>query len=229
MAPTAANGPARRAIVFDLDGTLVDSLPDIVASFRAAFARLGAEPPTPEAVRALIGQPLEAMYGAFEDDPARIAALADAYREIYPQRFTERTRPFPGVEALLAELRERGWALAVATTKRTTMARRLVSALGLGAALDHVQGTDGFPHKPAPDVVLRALAALGAEGAWMVGDTVGDLEAGRAAGLRTYAVTWGTHGRARLAEARPDALEDDLRALPALADATRIDPGRRRR
>jgi phosphoglycolate phosphatase len=114
---------------------------------------------------------------------------------------------------VLAELRRRDWLLAVATTKRTAMARELVEALGLDAFLDHVQGSDGLPHKPAPDVVLAALAALSADGAWMVGDTVTDLQAGRAAGLRTYGVSWGTHDAARLAEAEPDALEADLARL----------------
>ncbi|MDZ7801256.1 MAG: HAD-IA family hydrolase [Trueperaceae bacterium] len=215
MGRAAGRTAQRRAIVFDLDGTLIDSLPDIVASFQDAFDACGVRAPDEGAVRALIGRPLEEMYGTFSTDPAEVAALSAAYRRIYPRRFAERTRPFPGVPEVLAALRGRGWLLAVATTKRTEMATRLVAALGMEAQLDHVQGTDGFPHKPAPDVVQRALAVLGAEGAWMVGDTVSDLEAGRAAGLRTFGVTWGTQARARLAEADPDALEDDLDRLPA--------------
>lgn len=203
-------GAIRRALVFDLDGTLIDSLPDIVWSFRAAFEAEAAPAPTEADVRALIGRPLEEMVAAFVSDGADVTPICDAYRRIYPLHFTERTRPFPGATEVLAEVRRRGWATAVATTKRTAMARRLVAALGLDAYLDHVQGTDDLPHKPAPDVIHAALAALGAEGAWMVGDTVSDLQAGRAAGLRTYAVSWGTHDARRLAEAEPDALEPDL-------------------
>jgi phosphoglycolate phosphatase len=201
-----------RAIVFDLDGTLVDSLPDIIGAFRDAFVEVGLAPPAAEAVREHVGLPLEQMYAAFA--PAvQVAALAAAYRRLYPQRFTRSSRPFPGVVAALAALRGRGFRLGVATTKRTDMARRFVAAVGLGGALDHVQGTDGFPHKPAPDVIERALAALGADGVWMVGDTVHDIEAGRAAGLSTYAVTWGTHDVERLRAARPDRLEDSFTAL----------------
>jgi len=203
-----------RAIVFDLDGTLVDSLPDIVGAFRDAFAEFGMAAPAEAAVRAHVGLPLEAMYAAFAPS-ARVADLAAAYRRIYPERFTRQTRPFAGVPEALATLRARGFRLAVATTKRSDMARRLVAALRLDDALDVVQGTDGFPHKPAPDVVLRALAALDAEGVWMVGDTVHDIEAGRAAGLATYAVTWGTHDADRLRAARPDRLEESLDALLA--------------
>ncbi len=203
-----------RAIVFDLDGTLVDSLPDIIGAFIDAFVELDLEPPLELDVRRRIGLPLEVMYADLAP-AASVAALAAAYRRLYPQRFTRASRTFPGVPETLAELRAHGFKLAVATTKRPDMARRFVRAMGLEAALDHVQGTEGFPHKPAPDVVLRALEALDAEGAWMVGDTVHDVEAGRAAGLSTFAVSWGTHDAATLREARPDRLEADLRTLVA--------------
>ncbi len=208
---------SRPAIVFDLDGTLVDSLPDIVASFRWSFAAVGLEAPSEAAVRSHVGLPLEAMYALFAP-PAAVVQLAAGYRRHYAEHLADRSRPFPGVEALLGELRERGYALAVATTKQTPMALRLVAAMGLGHALDHVQGTDGFPHKPAPDVIERALAAMGAAGHWMVGDTTHDVGAGKAAGLRTYAVTWGTHDEARLRAAGPDVVAPDLSALVPLLD-----------
>jgi phosphoglycolate phosphatase len=200
-------------ILFDLDGTLVDSLPDIIDSFLHGFAHLGLPVPPHAEVRALIGQPLEVMYARFAPD--HVPALCVAYREHYPRNFLNRSRPFPGVERVLRTLRERGYLLAVATTKRSDMARRFVDALGLGAMLHHVQGTDGFPHKPAPDVLHRALAALGTGGLWMVGDTTLDLRAGQAAGLRTYAVTWGTHSPEELASAMPDELQPDLEQLLA--------------
>lgn len=201
-----------RAIVFDLDGTLVDSLPDIVGAFRDAFAEHGLQAPPEQAVRDQVGLPLETMYACFAP-PECVAALSASYRRLYPQRFTRHSRPFPGVPETLATLRARGFRLAVATTKRSAMAERLIAAMGLSDALDVVQGTDGFPHKPAPDVVERALAALDADGVWMVGDTVHDIEAGRAAGLATYAVTWGTHDAERLRIARPDRLEATLEPL----------------
>jgi phosphoglycolate phosphatase len=207
--------PRPRAIVFDLDGTLIDSLPDIIASFSASLTSIGRDAPDPEVVRALIGLPLADMARAFVAD-ADVPAVVAAYRSIYPSRFTESTRPYPGVMEALATLRGRGFALAVATTKRTDMARDLLAALGMTGVVDHVQGTDDFPHKPAPDVVLRALSALDAEGLWMVGDTVHDVVAGRAAGLATYALTWGTHDAERLRRANPDRLEVDLGALLTL-------------
>lgn len=206
----------RPALVFDLDGTLVDSLTDIVKSFVAAFEALGLEAPPEEEARSLVGLTLEDMYARFA--PAELVDdLCRAYRDHYPRHYTDNTAPFPGVTEALAELRSRGYLLAVATTKRQFMADGLVAAVGLTDSLDYVQGTDGFPAKPAPDVVLRAVAGVGGEGKWMVGDTVGDMLAGRAAGLRTYAVGWGTHSLSRLAEARPDASAPDLSLLLELA------------
>ncbi|ATB41970.1 phosphoglycolate phosphatase [Cystobacter fuscus] len=201
-----------KTIVFDLDGTLVDSLPDIITSFQYALESQKLPVPSVAEVRALIGLPLEDMYAHFAA-PDQIPTLCALYREHYPRNFVTRSRPFPGAVELLRTLRERGYTLAIATTKRTDMARRFVEALGLTSAVDHIQGTDGFPHKPAPDVIQRALAALGSEGLWMVGDTTHDILAGRAAGLRTYAVTWGNHGADELATAKPDEIQADLSRL----------------
>lgn len=205
----------RSAVVFDLDGTLVDSLGDIVTTFVAAFTNLGLPEPTREAVRALVGGPLEDMYAAFAPREAVLDLAAD-YRANYPRTYLTSSRPYPGVVDLLTSLGANGHARVVATTKRSDVARRFVAAMGLADLLDHVQGTDDFPHKPAPDVIHRALHAVGARGTWMVGDTVTDIQAGKAAGLKTYAVSWGTHDAATLATAEPDVLSDSLTDLLAL-------------
>ncbi|HRP46940.1 MAG TPA: HAD-IA family hydrolase [Trueperaceae bacterium] len=207
-----------RAVVFDLDGTLVDSLDDILDSFLAAFASVDLQPPDRAAARSLVGRPLEDMYEPFAP-AALVPDLAAAYRVHYPLHFVDRTRPYPGVVEVLTALGDRGYLRVVATTKRSIMAKELVEAVGLGPLLDHVQGTDGFPHKPEPDVILRGLAAVNARGTWMVGDTASDLVAGRAAGLKTYGVTWGTHDASTLLGAAPDALEDSLTPLLAMLEA----------
>jgi phosphoglycolate phosphatase len=215
------SGPPPPAVVFDLDGTLVDSLPDILASLRHAFVARGLGAPSERRLRHHVGGSLEDIFAAFAPEES-VPDLVRAYRDHYPRHFTTRSSVFPGVVEVLAELRGRGYRLAVATTKRGDMARRFVAAMGLSDALDHVQGTDGFPHKPAPDVVLRALAALRARGTWMVGDTVHDVGAGKAAGLRTFALTWGTHDAARLRAAGPDVVSD---AIEPLLDALERDAG----
>jgi len=208
------------AVVFDLDGTLVDSLPDIVTSFRLAFIAAGLPAPGEAEVRDAIGEPLDAMYARFVPT-GRVDELCGRYRSHYAEHLADSSRPFPGVPALLEELGRRGYRRAVASTKRTATARRLVERTGLTSLLDHVEGTDAAPYKPAPDVVLRALAAVGGRGTWMVGDTVGDVEAGRAAGLATYAVSWGTHDAARLGRAQPSELQPDLSRLLELCPPQR--------
>ncbi|CAM4083382.1 HAD family hydrolase [Janibacter anophelis] len=205
----------RRAICFDLDGTLVDSLGDIINAFRAAIAEQGFPPPAAHVVRPLVGLPLHDVFAALAPE-GDADVMSEAYKRIHRQTFTETSTPFPEVVEVLTVLRDKGFALAVTTTKDTPMARELVTALGLLPHLDLVQGTDGFPAKPAPDVVDHALRAISAEGTWMVGDTTHDIGAGQAAGLRTYAVCRpeGTHDRLMIEAAGPDHLEESL--LPLL-------------
>jgi phosphoglycolate phosphatase len=202
------------AILFDLDGTLVDSLPCLIRSFRHAFETLGLPPPPDAEVRAHVSLPLEHRFARFA--PGHVAPLCAAYRDYYPRVFARESAIFPGVDKLLAGLRGRGYRLGIATTKRTPWAKRFVEALGLAPHVDCVQGTDDFPHKPAPDVLWRALAALDCEGQWMVGDTASDVLAGQAAGLKTYAVCWDGQVSDDLAAAGPDELAPNLERLADL-------------
>jgi phosphoglycolate phosphatase len=213
MTKTLSQRPAVRlqTLVFDLDGTLVDSLHDIVLSFQYAFRVLGLSVPDYAAVRAQIGRPLETMFAAFND--SQIAALTAIYCAYYPKHAADHAAQQPGVPEALEALRWRGYKLAVATTKRTPVAEALLRAVGLDSAVDVIQGTDGFAHKPAPGVIYRALAHAGGRGSWMVGDTVSDIQAGQAAGLQTYAVTWGTQDAATLRGALPTVVAPTLEVL----------------
>lgn len=201
--------PARlKTLVFNLDGTLIDSLTDMVVSVQYAFGVLGLTPPSPEAVRPWIGRPLESMVASFSQ--SHVAAICAVYCAHYPEHCADHARVQPGVPEVLEALRWRGYKLAVATNKRTEVARRLLEAVGLSEALDFVQGADGFAHKPAPDVIYRLLLRSGSEGSWLIGDTAEDILAGKAAGLKTYAVSWGTQDAETLRRAKPDLLADDL-------------------
>ncbi|MCA9836123.1 MAG: HAD-IA family hydrolase [Trueperaceae bacterium] len=202
-------------LVFDLDGTLVDSSPDIIASFQATLKAYGYPEPPAQEVKALIGRPLREMYAVYAEEQ-HIDSLVFAYREHYPQHFVDNSSLFPSVLETLEALRSRGFACVVATTKESSIARLFCDALGLSPLLNHIQGTDDFPAKPAPHVIFKGLEAIKGQGLWMVGDTIHDIEAGKAAGLKTYAVSWGTHDAAMLAQAKPTALSDDLSALPGL-------------
>ena len=201
-----------KRIVFDLDGTLVDSLPDILNSFCYAFEVVGLSVPDQGEVHGQLGKPLWDMYCHFAPTDT-ISELVAAYRDHYPRHFLDHSRLFPGVKEVLTQLRNLDFSLAIATTKRTSSAIEFTNALGLDIYFDHIQGTDGFAFKPNPEVIYRALKALGETGLWMVGDSSTDIEAGKAARLSTYAVTWGAHDAKRLRKSNPDALEPSLDRL----------------
>lgn len=209
----------RPALVFDLDGTLLDSAADIMASFLHSFDFHKLERPRFDLARSLIGRPLSEMYAAAGLEDHQHSTFIAAYRAHYKDHCADTTVPFPGVLELLTRLRQQGFLLTVATAKRGFVAEEVCDKVGLSPFVDFVQGTeDDMRHKPAPDVILAALEQLSyihgpVQGLWMVGDTSGDIGAGKAAGLKTYGVTWGTHKRDTLERAGADEVRDTLEGL----------------
>lgn len=212
------------AILFDLDGTLVDSAADIRAALEDAFRALGLD--LGERLGSLVdGSSLESIFEREvpEGGPAELALFTAAYRTSYARDLTGRTRLFPGVRELLDRLAldEPRLPLGVATSKRSDTARAVLDALGVAHRFEVVRGTGGtaLPEKPAPDLLLAVARELGAAPAHsvMVGDTPRDVHAGHRAGMRTVAVTWGMAARADLEAADPhhvvERVEDLLGAL----------------
>lgn len=200
--------------LFDIDGTLLDSAEDICGAVGQVLQENGREVPEFEFLKGYIGRHLIDLFvDLFPHYSAeQIDALIANYRAYYPARGHRMTRIFPGVPEALAQI---GGRKATATTKGTPTTRAILEQFGLLRFFDHVQGTDGFPCKPAPDVILTALAALGAEPAdcLMVGDSAADMEAGQLAGVKTCAVSYGYGKRDEMARFSPDFWVDDLRAL----------------
>lgn len=189
--------------LFDLDGTLADTLPDIAASCNHVRARFGLPPCATAVVRGFVGDGARtllarALDGALPADPAAAArALDDAFASYvahHEAQCTVHARLYPGALAALQALHEGGHPLAVVTNKPARFAAPILRALGLERLLPVVVGGDTLPvRKPDPAPVLHALAQLGAEplGATMIGDGVQDLRAGKAAGARTIACLYG--------------------------------------
>jgi phosphoglycolate phosphatase len=212
-------------VCFDLDGTLVDSRRDIERSLEHALAQVPPADRDDEErdARALgaagLGLSLEEFFAMARPRIEASAAatlrvrFVDAYRRHYHEHLLDDTRPFEGVVetlAALAPLRARGLRTAVATTKRSDTARRVVAGLRLDGYFDVVLGTDGIPHKPAPDVLLlaaRTVERAPARGL-MVGDNARDVQAGRAAGMRTCAVSYSVASPDELRAHAPDYVID---------------------
>lgn len=181
-------------LLLDLDGTLVDAGDAIVDGVLELAADAGLPVPTRAWAAAQIGKPPEAVWRALgASDPVAMSAMFGAR---YGPGMAARTRALPGVEDALGALASAGVRMAVATTRNTASAHAALSATGLLRFIEHITGRDLVPApKPAPDVALHALAALGASaaGALFVGDTDADVLCARAAGMPCWAVLGG-HG-----------------------------------
>lgn len=197
--------PRFQLYLFDVDGTLVDSAADICSAVRQALAEAGVDSLSEDYLRSFIGHHLfdlfrDVLPESTQQDHERLLAR---YRAIYLARRHASTRVYPGVEPMLAAL---GGLKSTATTKSSETARQVLELFGLARYFHHIQGTDGFPSKPAPDVVLRSLERLGVrpEDCLLIGDAAPDMEAGRRAGVRTCAVTWGYGDQDAMLAHQPD-------------------------
>ena len=217
--PTSAPWPV---VLFDLDGTLADTIPLIVASYQHAFAEVLGEHVPEDRARAWIGRPL--LEALLEESPEHGHELDRVYREWNLANTDRLIRRVDGVPALLDALDAAGVRTGVVTSKRRVTADLALDAVGISGRIEVVAGLeDTDRHKPAPDPLLLGAAALGVEPARCVyvGDAVVDVRAARAAGMGAVAVTWGAGESAALAAEGPDALVDDVGALTAaLLDGT---------
>jgi pyrophosphatase PpaX len=206
-----------RTVIFDLDGTLIDSVELILVSHRhATEAVLGAALPD-EVLRAGIGTPLIEQMRSF--DALRAQELFDTYRAHNASVHDQYLRPYEGIAELLDRLRAEGVAIGVATSKSRDTVQRAFDLIPIEPLIDAVVTVnDTERHKPHADPVLRALELLDrpAAGACYVGDSPYDLQAAAAAGVDGIAVTWGVFDESALAAENPAAIArtpSDLEAI----------------
>lgn len=189
------------AILFDLDGTLIDSIQLILESARYAFEKLGREWISDDAWRAGIGIPLFTMFGRYAHDDADQAALISAYREYQTANHDRLVRCYDDVVDTVRTLHSSGHALAIVTSKSEALALRGLAHVGLARYMDTIVGCDSSSrHKPDPQPVRIALHRLDCapDDAIFVGDSVHDVLAGNAAGVHTAAALWGAFSRTDL-------------------------------
>jgi len=204
-------------VILDVDGTLLDSKRDIAGAQLWVLTQLGVTAYRVEDLYRTIGRKLEDTFRDLLPPELhhRIPEAATMYRDYYRPRALETTVLFPGVRETLEELRSRGKNLAVATTKSTFTTLRILSHFRLDQLFVQLQGTDGVPYKPDPYIVNKIITdqTWRATDTLMVGDAREDMEAGKAAGLRTCGVTYGAVVRAELEKLSPDFLIDRFNDL----------------
>lgn len=214
------------AVFFDLDGTLVDSVPDLAAAVDIMMSQLGLPVRGEEQVRQWVGNGIENLIRrALANDMAGqvpeilVTKARPLFKAAYRDYICQQSRLYPGVPEGLDALRQRGLKLACITNKPTEFTLPLVERIGLGKFFQTVVGGDCIANKkPAPDALLLAARRLKVpvERGLMVGDSVNDVGAARHAGCPVVAVPYGyNHGR-DIREAQPDAVIDSIAELPAL-------------
>lgn len=208
----AKNAPLE-AVLFDFDGTLVDTMELIHQSMRHATSSVLGRDMTREELMANVGQPLPVQMKAF--DPEKVPELLEAYRLYNEEHHEDLIREYPGVASSLARLRDAGLRLAVVTSKgRPSVEMALNSFPSLREVTDaFVTMEDTTEHKPNSGPLLKGLEMLGGitpDRAAYVGDAPFDVAAARAAGTVSVAVSWGAFSKEALREAAPDHLAGDL-------------------
>ena len=207
-------------ILFDLDGTLIDSTEAILESFRVSFEILGGAIPDPERIKAQVGHPLADMYRNLGVPEHRIEEYVRTYKANYRQVHTSKTVLLPGAEEAVCKAAEFA-RLGIVTTKTGRYSRELMEHFGL---MDHFEvligSEDVVKHKPHPEPILKALEVMRAqrEHCWMIGDTCMDLEAASAAGIEGIGLFCG-YGKAEALRRCGRLLEPDaLRAVTRIAE-----------
>jgi phosphoglycolate phosphatase len=220
-------------IVFDLDGTLVDTAPDLITALNHVLVREGLSPVPLASARNMIGAGARKLIERGLEAEGRAVTIDELNRmtvdfiEFYSAHIADDSRPFEGLEAALDDLASRGHKLAVCTNKLEWLSRRLLDALGLSRRFAAICGADTFGvSKPDPAILRQTVAKAGGAvtSSIMVGDSGNDIGVARRAGMPVIAVSFG-YTDVPIAELNPDRLIHHMSDLPEAVGALCAVPG----
>jgi phosphoglycolate phosphatase len=210
--------PSRyRAVLFDLDGTLVETRQDIATGVNGMLAERGLDPLAVEQVGRHVGRGARVLVtcclaerGITVRTDEEIGAAYESFHRTYSAHLLDTTRPYPDVQEMCGRLERAGIAMAIVSNKPEDLSRRVLEGVGLAQFFPVVLGGDSLPvRKPDPAPLFRALSLLGIEdAALMVGDSEIDIQAARAAGMAVAAVAWGFGSQEELRASGADRLFD---------------------
>jgi phosphoglycolate phosphatase len=210
-------------IAFDLDGTLIDTAPDLIATLNTVFAEQGVPPLALSSARPMIGGGVKALLerGLIQQGlaftPGDLDRLYEVYLKRYAEHIADRSRPFPGLEAALDRLAAQGCLFAVCTNKLEWLSVRLLDALKLSQRFTAICGQETFGvQKPDPEMLRKTIARAGGDVACaiMVGDSATDIDTARSAGVPIVAVDFG-YTETPVALLNPDRIISRFAELPA--------------
>lgn len=217
-------------LLFDLDGTLVDTLPDLTNALNEVLRECGHEPLSPSQVKPMIGDGMPTLlargFAARNAGATEAVAMQPRFIEIYEGGATDLSRPYPGVPETLAALRRAGYRTAVCTNKPQQATQTVLSGMGLGALFDGVAGGDRYPvRKPDPGHLLNLIAELGGDPrrTAMIGDSENDAASAHAAGLPLILMRYG-YARIDPAELAPQRVLDRFDELAGALAALGLTP-----
>ena len=212
-----------KAVLFDLDGTLIDSIGLIVDAMHYAFEGFTGTVPADKDWMAGIGTPLFKQLALYARSPEELDLLREKYRAYQFLHHDSVIKEYPGTGAVLENLHARGIVMGIVTSKGDVLAQRGLELTGLAKYLPVVIGADSVTkHKPEPEPVLLALERLGvhADEALMMGDSPHDISSGNAAQVETIGALWGPFTREQIAMAKPTYWMSNISELPGLSTRT---------
>jgi len=206
-------------VLFDLDGTLLDSKECSVKATKAAFKEMGLKVPSEVVIEHYMGIPIEESFFKMSEQPLDQETAAELIRifRAYYQTYEESTlKVFPVIPHVLEILNKRKVPCFVVSSKKTAVVKRNLAAQDLVAFFEEIIGSDAVTHyKPHPEGINKVVShyQFDPTKTIMIGDAIFDIQMGKAAGVKTIAVTWGSHDPKKLSEENPDALVDAPREI----------------